>query len=369
MKLGLALLISLASAAAPAAVTLLPGSSPQTVPAGVPCPTPNAVLVTAANGAPHAGARVPFNFAQFLGLTMDADHEAFECFPDAGWNCWATTDSQGAAMLPGFYSNLPGDFAVNIAGTTVRLTATPSNIRFKSLRDMWWSGPAENGWGMSIVEHGAQLFNVIYAYDVDGKPTWWAMPQGSWGTLRSSYSGNLYAPRSSPYFVYDASRFAAGNPAGQVTISLDGSDAATLSATFGASNVQKRITRMEFSPDTPEYHPVSDMWWGGESQNGWGVAIIERQGALFAVWLTYDGAGKPTWFVMPGGTWVDATRYSGPLLHTTGSPWISGAYDASALKIASTGSYTLHFTDPRHATLEYAIDGHSGSLPLFRQPF
>ena len=39
------------------------------------------------------------------------------------------------------------------------------------LQDMWWSGPAENGWGMSVVQHGDRLFAAIYAYDADGAPT------------------------------------------------------------------------------------------------------------------------------------------------------------------------------------------------------
>ena len=39
------------------------------------------------------------------------------------------------------------------------------------------------------------------------------------------------------------------------------------------------------------------------------------------------------------------------------------------MKIAAAGTYSLHFTDPRHATLEYSIDGRSGSLALVRQPF
>jgi hypothetical protein len=134
--------------------------------------------------------------------------------------------------------------------------------------------------------------------------------------------------------------------------------------------VQKRITRMEFSADAPSgKRGVSDMWWGGESQNGWGVAIIERDGALFAVWLTYGADGKPTWFVMPGGEWTGASTYSGTMLHTTGSPWLGGSYDPSQLKVAASGPYSLHFTDPRHATLDYSIEGRSGSVALVRQPF
>jgi hypothetical protein len=57
------------------------------------------------------------------------------------------------------------------------------------------------------------------------------------------------------------------------------------------------------------------------------------------------------------------------LIRTSGSRWLDAGYDPSALKIAASGTYTLHFADARHATLEYSIDGRSGTLTLSRQPF
>lgn len=370
MRIVWSLALFLASAVASATMTLLPGSSPQDAPAGVPFPNQIAVRVTDANGVPQTGARVPFSVGFYDGPVMDANRFAYDCFPDAGWNCQAFTDSNGIAVLPGFYGPSAFRFVVRVAGLEVNLDARASNTTFKSSQDMWWAGSVENGWGMSVVQHGSQLFNVIYAYDAEGKPTWWVIPTGTWDGYHVSYAGNTYAPRSAPYFAYDSSRLTAGDPAGRVTLSFDGPDAATLGGTFGASTVQKRIVRMDFSSDASlDSHGVGDMWWGGESQNGWGVAIIERKGALFAVWLTYGADGKPTWFVMPGGSWTDGAHFSGPLLHTTGSPWAGAAYDASALKVAASGTYTLHFTDAHHATLEYSIEGRSGSLPLARQPF
>jgi hypothetical protein len=372
----LCFLLLLASTASSANITLLPGSTPQETPAGTPFPNPIAVLLTDASGAPVPGTAVAFYMGLLDGPVMDADNRAFDCIIDLGLTCQAITDSHGIAILPGFYGNGVHDYHVSILsnGTyTLTLTTTPSSKpSFKSLKDMWWSGPAENGWGMSVVGHGAQLFNVIYAYDGGGKPTWWVMPTGSWNAgFLSSYAGDVYSPRSSPYFAYDPSRWVAGGVAGRVSLSFNGADAAALSGTFGTATVQKSIVRMDnISSDGSSFnHGVGDMWWGGESQNGWGVAITERDGALFAVWLTYDADGMPTWFVMPGGAWTDAITYSGSLVRTSGSPWVGVPYDASQAKVAASGTYSLHFADPHHATLAYSIDGRAGTLPLVRQPF
>src|SRR5476651_1938357 len=36
--------------------------------------------------------------------------------------------------------------------------------------DMWWAGESENGWGMSITQHGSIQFIALYVYDNAGKP-------------------------------------------------------------------------------------------------------------------------------------------------------------------------------------------------------
>jgi hypothetical protein len=320
----------------------------------------------------------------FAGPEMDADNRAFDCFPDAGWNCRTTTDAQGVALLPGMYALSPFRFSlsvlanlgsVDLGRTALELEVTGNSdpSPFKSLQDMWWAGVVENGWGMSVVEHGAQLFSVIYAYDEAGKPTWWVMPTGTWNAgFLTSYLGKLYAPRSAPYFAYEVTRFAPGAPAGTAELTFNGPDLASLGLNIGGVGMRKSLQRMTDigSDSTDSNHGVGDMWWGGAAQSGWGVSIIERKGVLFSVWLTYDADGKPTWFVMPGGSWdPNSTSYSGPLIRTTGSAWVGVPYDPSKFDAAATGRYTLRFADAHNATLEYSIDGRSGTVPLVRQPF
>ena len=237
-------------------------------------------------------------------------------------------------------------------------------------QDMWWAGPAENGWGMSLVQHGDMLFGVIYAYDEAGKPTWWVMPGGKWNEAHTAFTGALYSPRGTPFHAYDAARFAVGPSLGSATIHFTAANTAELEYTLGGATTRKSMSRQLFGPaDVALPSGVGDMWWGGVAQNGWGIAVLQQYRTLFMVWFTYDAAGAPTWFVMPQGSWMDATTYEGRILRTTGAPWLGRAYDPSRFSSVDVGSYRLRLEGTGAATLGYSIEGRSGMLELTRQPF
>ena len=238
------------------------------------------------------------------------------------------------------------------------------------LQDMWWGGQAENGWGMSVVQHGDRLFAAIYAYDAAGAPTWFVMPGGAWNAGRTAFTGPLYAPRGSPYTAYDATKLVVGSAAGSATIAFSGLNDATLEYVIGGVAGRKVITRQLFgvAESTAAALQAGDMWWGGADQNGWGLALLQQHRSLFGVWFTYDANGAPTWFVLPSGFWRDAQTWQGRLYRATGSPWVGQGYDASRLASTDVGSFTLRFSGDS-ATLTYTIDARSGTMALSRQAF
>jgi hypothetical protein len=239
-----------------------------------------------------------------------------------------------------------------------------------SYQDLWWAGSAENGWGMSLTQHGSQIFGAFYIYDAQGQPLWVVMPGGTWGPGFSSFSGALYIPAGSWFGAYDASRLVAGASVGTATITFTSASTAQLAYTINGVSGQKSIQRQLFGPVDPT--PVAtygDLWWGGEAQNGWGVAINQQYRTLFCVWYTYDPSGRTIWYVIPGGTWSALDTFTGTAYRTTGSPWVGAPYDPGALVPTAVGSVTFKFTGRDTAIMSYTIDGVTQSKPITRQPF
>jgi hypothetical protein len=238
------------------------------------------------------------------------------------------------------------------------------------LQDMWWSGQAENGWGMSVVQHGDRLFAAIYAYDADGAPTWYVMPGGTWNAERTVFSGSLYSPLGSPYTDYDASRLSVGAAAGSATLTFSTLGEATLEYSIGGKGGRKALARQAFGLPESFAAPrrVGDMWWGGPSQNGWGIALLQQHRTIFGVWFTYGEDGAPTWFVMPAGFWADDNTWKGRIYRTRGAPWLGQPYDASRLVSTDVGPFTLRF-EGEGAAFTYTIGGKTGTMMLVRQAF
>ena len=90
---------------------------------------------------------------------------------------------------------------------TVReLPPTGATSPRENYADMWWS-PQESGWALLVNQSGEKLFLVWVVYDTQGRPTWYALPSGSWGRDANNalhFSGAVYRT-SGPYWggTYD----------------------------------------------------------------------------------------------------------------------------------------------------------------------
>jgi hypothetical protein len=280
----------------------------------------------------------------------------------------ANTAQEGSVTFDVTPDARVGDYEIELRFRE-RVQRLPVRASAKPWQDMWWSGAAENGWGLSLVQHGDVLFSVLYAYDAAGKPIWYVMPGGHWNDGKTVYSGPLYLPRGSPYAAYDRSKLAVGEPVG--TASLAFGDPARVALDYSIDGVagRKMIERQAFGPaDTYPTPALGDMWWGGPEQNGWGIAVLQQYRTLFSAWFTYDASGAPTWYVMPSGYWSDAGTYEGRIFRTTGSPWLGRVYDRAALKYHDVGAFRMRFAGD-NASFEYVIEGQAGAMPLTRQPF
>lgn len=346
------------------------GGDGQRAPLGSPFRNSLVVRLTRTSGAPIAGASVGMTFEPYTAFTSSPSQVQ-------------VTDEEGYARFGLVATHGIGDFTATAAwfdpesrgtvSTTFTLTNTKADGTTNwSVQDMWWGGPLESGWGVAIAQHGDRLFSVVFGYGEAGKPTWWVMPEGYWNTgLGSYFLGPVWTTRSAPYFAYDPSRFTAAQ-FGYAHLDFNDSEARG-ELRFGKSGpapwVKKKIERQDYSgPGTAPLAGLSGLWWGGESQDGWGVTIMQQPGGLFCVWLTYDETGAPTWFVMPSGAW-NGLAWEGSLYRTTGSPFFGGPYDVSKFALAEVGRASIGFSNSETARFSYTLGERRGAMAISKQQF
>jgi hypothetical protein len=108
----------------------------------------------------------------------------------------------------------------------------------------------------------------------------------------------------------------------------------------------------------------NDIWWSNES--GHGVSMTQKGNNIFMAWYHFDAQGRPTWLVLPSGTWNSTfTEYAGDVYTPRGSFYAQ--YDVSRYAPGvPIGRVTLRFADANNATMSYSVGGITGSKPLTR---
>ena len=116
----------------------------------------------------------------------------------------------------------------------------------------------------------------------------------------------------------------------------------------------------------------SDIWWN-PNESGWGITLADHQTQLFGVWYTYGADGKPTWFVIPGGTFSLGKRlFTGDMYQTTG-PAYNVPFDSSQVVATKVGTASFDFAPPGLAPgialYSYTIGSLTQTKQIQRQPF
>jgi hypothetical protein len=278
----------------------------------------------------------------------------------------------GDCTTPGldFYGRF--DVAYNTAlyqwlGGTPQSPSQPTNLPTQNYSDLWWNA-GESGWGLSITQHDAMIFAAWYIYDDAGRPSWVVMPGGRW-TTATTFTGELYmASGPDPRGAFDPARVVRTR-VGAGTLSFDTAERALWSYQLNGINGSKQIQRQPFGvPDNTPVGNYTDLWWNA-AESGWGLSISQQYRTLFAVWYAYAPNGQPTWYVLPGGSWISPDTYSGTLYRTSAAPGSLSAFNAASVARSVVGSMTLKFTSSNTATMTYTVEGASGSKSISRQPF
>src|SRR5258706_268614 len=97
-------------------------------------------------------------------------------------------------------------------------------------------------------------------------------------------------------------------------------------------------TALASAPAPQSPGALTGLYWNA-SESGWGVHFTQRGANIFAAWYTYDGTGKPKWYVAPNCTGVSGTSgtCSGTLYNVTASSFFGSAFDSAQVHAASAG--------------------------------
>ncbi len=113
-------------------------------------------------------------------------------------------------------------------------------------QDLWWVGPAENGWGINLSHQANTLFATWFIYGANSQPLWLVMSNAPRsGAAGNTFIGDLYQTTGTPFSVTPFVPLQASNVTKVGTATFVFSDARNGTLTYTVNNVQvvKQITR------------------------------------------------------------------------------------------------------------------------------
>lgn len=237
--------------------------------------------------------------------------------------------------------------------------------------DIWWN-PAESGWGLTIADHGSQMFAVWYTYDANGRPTWFVLSGGTFSNDRRTFSGDLYQTTGPSYNQPFVSSQVAVTRVGGATLDFapPGQPAgkASFSYTVGNVSATRIIERQPFGNAAPDWGAdLTDLWWNA-GESGWGLSLAQHGNNVFGVWFTYGADGKPLWVVIPGVTFTSSSAFNGTLYTVTGPYYGNATFDSSQVVVTAAGTAALSFSGGG-GSFATTLNGFSQSRAIERQPF
>ena len=156
---------------------------------------------------------------------------------------------------------------------------------------------------------------------------------------------------------------------GALSIAFTNNSNAVMSYTLNGRSRSVAIQRQVFSTGTvPPFTDYTDLWWNPR-ESGWGLAITQQYNIMFLAWYVYDGAGKPTWLVVPNcAVNADGNGCVGDVFSTTGPPF-GPTFDPTQVKVFPAGRAFLTFTDPNNGQIDYTFTNIFVSKKITRQIF
>jgi hypothetical protein len=193
-----------------------------------------------------------------------------------------------------------------------------------------------------------------------------------------AWSGTLYATTGPPSSAgsYDGSRVVS-TQAGTITLqqlpSLTAGEG-SFDFAIGDTSGHRTFTRAVFGdpvrqcfltpavvPGPPNYQ---GLWWN-PSEPGWALQLNHQGDVIFAIWFTYDDAGRATWLSFTASP-TTSGAYAGTLYRTTGTPF-TATPDPTATTNTAVGTASLAFADGSHGTFSVDMNGSTRTKAIERE--
>ena len=234
------------------------------------------------------------------------------------------------------------------------------------LTGLWWN-QNESGWGMSITQRDAMAFLAWYTYDSIGHPTWFVI--SACPLVGNGCTGDIYSVvGGTPLGVPWNGNGKVVTKVGTGTFAYSDNNTGTLNYSVNGVNGTKQITRQMFATGAVQ-PPVdySALWWN-ENESGWGLAITQQFGMIFATMYTYDASGNPVWYVASSCP-LSGNSCAGDLYQVTGGSAPTETWNDATKVVTKVGTVNFTFQNSSAGTLTYTINGVSGSKVISRQLF
>lgn len=157
-----------------------------------------------------------------------------------------------AGPLGAFHFLTADDFTLQLSdssGTTAskvlrrfEFTGSGQVAPIDGLTGLWWGGPSQAGWAVSISERDGALFGLWFTYDENGARTWFSLTNGAWQAGTRTYSGTIYRTQGPRWPNFDPALLTT-TAVGSFTLAFTDADNGTFEWTLGGRTQRIAVTR------------------------------------------------------------------------------------------------------------------------------
>ena len=142
-------------------------------------------------------------------------------------------------------------------GFSLPASATTAGPDFTDL----WYNPAEDGWGINLIQQNNIIFATMFVYGTDGRAHWFVASdmRGSGGT----FTGTLFETSGPAFNAAWNQSLVSKPPVGSITVTFTSLNSATLTYSVSGSTVNKQILRQTWAREN-----LTGSYLGGLTASG-----------------------------------------------------------------------------------------------------